>query len=152
MANVYLCKSNQCDPDLVSAARRHIEKFTNKVLEHKGGTYNPNLVTLSDTLIVVPMNELSKSDRFVVGKGQLSEIKLAQERRINVKVFVSEEYKYIGYLSITDIHVFDEKNFQKCAYVYIRGKHDSYNDVAEIKPVANEIKPAINNDEDLLLL
>jgi hypothetical protein len=115
---IYLCKSNRCNPDLVSTVRRQYE--ANEVLEHKGGAYNPELILKADKVIVVPAEEVNTTGtRFNVGKGQLNEI---QSSLSKAQVIISKDLKIIGLADIEKIEIKDETSWTESAWIYIKEK------------------------------
>lgn len=141
---IYLCKSNRCDPTLVSAIRRSIPKEL--LLEHSGGTYNPSLIKKADKVIVVPSEECDEdTECFIVGKGQLQEIK---DNIAICEVVLTHDYVIEGYSRIRDIHVFNFDSWTETAYIYIND--NQHLEKTAKYDISTESKNNINEEELLL--
>ena len=77
MTKIYISKSNNSNLDDVIQVRsmfKNIPEKATRILEHTGGSYNPDLILLADIIIVVPDLSTLKDNRIVtVGKGLYTE-------------------------------------------------------------------------------
>lgn len=90
---IYLSKSNLCDPVVVSAVRKAIEKNNHELVEFRGGTYDISNVTSADMVIVVSAPGASDNvgiETKKLGRGIFGEVKAALAKPIPVKVVLGE--------------------------------------------------------------
>ncbi len=118
---VYLSKSNRANPDHVMLVRRHLESLGYDILEHQGGTYDPNLMLKCRYMIIVGIHAPTNGNSGVVeiGKGQYQQ--LTHRRNLSTNyyhAYFSHTAKSSTsgrevpvYRSVTEGGVIDEKNW-----------------------------------------
>lgn len=115
---VYISKSKMGNPDLLMNLRHLLTYQFEQEIEIKeyfGGVYNSNIIDGSDCLIVCPPY-CSIIGQYIIGKGQWSEIRNAQEKDIPVSIFDGDaSFNFLHKLT-----VIDETNWNAYAILNIR--------------------------------
>lgn len=74
--NIYISKSNECDPTLVALVRSLITSSGNEVIEYNpSDKYNPELIKSCERIILIPpANQEHIHNSIIVGRGIFGEI------------------------------------------------------------------------------
>lgn len=91
MHQVYLSKSNRANPDYVMMVRVYLEERGYEVIEHKGGTYEPNLLLKCNYMIMVGEHcpSAGSDGNVMVGKGQYGQLRERQTHGLSWNVYFS---------------------------------------------------------------
>ena len=109
---IYICKSNNCDPDTLIHLRAMCRKENIDVLEHTGGQYDPLLIHEAQMIIIIPPdiaeNKTSIVESALVGKGLFS-----QANEFNGPKFLALRRENMVYFKdVTKVEVYDTNDWK----------------------------------------
>jgi hypothetical protein len=140
---VYLSKSNDCDYDELLDVRSKLTKAGYKILEHTGGTYNPNLIKeAAFVILLIPPGSFNESSMsFTVGKGQYSEC------NHSIPVYASNRN---GISLIREGKVIDSTNWKKFGELFITDTSYTWDKIkkADDQPVQEDNVSPIKDSDD----
>jgi hypothetical protein len=92
---IYLSKSNLCSLDQVEAIVKVIEQNENECVQYTGGHYDTSILLSCKSVVCVTPEPVE--EKFLVGRGQHSEIKLALDNKKPIFLYYQKQfYPIIG--------------------------------------------------------
>jgi hypothetical protein len=156
-AKVYLAKSNQANPNVVSDVRQTLSDYDVDIVEYTGGAFSHKAMLDCDFLVVVPvLCESWSEDGVTVGKGLYEQLTVWEDNKTSDGVsIILDEDLLVG--EIHDINVIDSTDYIEYGIIEFNPRNaDDFEDVLSdfglIKKAKSSTYVSSNSDSEYYVL
>jgi hypothetical protein len=138
MTNIYLAKSNRCNPDYLIKVRAILNEYSNNIniFEYNGGPYTHNDLEKCDILLIIPdLSSYNDDDSILLGKGLHEQIVHFNQGKKNsftdILIVLDVTASNIVITSVTSLDILDDCDYLNYSAAILDEICDSLSDLLE---------------------